>query len=227
VVADPEGSDAEAERGERAVVAGAVRDRPSAQVVFEVLGTARAMRSLRPDPVDPAVVDAVVWAATRAASPNNSQLWHFVVLTDPARRAALAAALRPFGAWIDELPPLRDASEARTRAGARRLLATIADAPVIVVVCAQHAYPPGAPESRYLWTTVGGAAQNLVVAARALGLGTVVTMFHVLDEQAVADVLEIPEGVRVGAIIPMGWPGKPFGAVRRRPLSEVLHHERW
>jgi nitroreductase len=189
------------------------------------------VRHLRPDPVDAATVDRLLWAATRASSPNNTQHWHFVVLTDPGRRAALAAALRPFLRWIDTLPPPGDASETRTRTGARHLLESLADVPVVVAVCADHAYPPppARPDARYLWSTVGTATQNLLVAARAHGLGAVPTMFHVADEPAVAEVLGLPDGVRVGCLVPIGHPApaRPFGPVRRRPLAEVVHRERW
>lgn len=195
--------------------------------VLTVLGETRAMRHLRSEPVPDHLVDRLLWAATRASSPNNSQLWHFVVVRDTTQRKRMAAALQRFREWMDRISPPEDPAERQTYDGARHLLDSIAAAPVLIVVCGENAYPPGAPDPTYLWATLGGAGQNLLVAARALGLGATLTMFHVLDEQAVADVLGLPPGVRIGSIVPLGWPARSFGPVRRRPMREVVHHERW
>ena len=198
-----------------------------ARPIFELLGSTRAMRHLRPDPVAPALLEALVWAATRASSPSNSQLWHFVIVTEPERRAAIRRQLVTFERWTADLVPSADADEQRMRDNAGHLLEHLAAAPALIVVCAEHAYPTGAPHLSYVWSAVGTATQNLLVAARALGLGATLTMFHIADEAALATTLGLPENVRIGAIVPVGWPAKPFGPVRRRPLREVMHREHW
>jgi nitroreductase len=71
------------------------------------------------------------------------------------------------------------------------------------------------------------ATQNLLVAARALGLGTTLTTFHMTAEAEVREVLGIPAEVQIGAMIPVGWPAVPFGPVRRKPVSAVIHRDRW
>lgn len=192
-----------------------------------VLGSTRAVRRFHPDPIADALVDALVWAATRAPSPNNSQLWHFVVVRSAEQRHAIAQRLARFTKWIDSLGAPEDESDARIRASSRHLLVHLADAPLLVVVCAEHRYPADTPDLKYLWSAVNTASQNLLVAARSLGLGATLTMLHVANESGVAEVLGLPEHVRIGTMIPVGWPLVPSGPVRRRPLSEVIHHDRW
>lgn len=191
------------------------------------LGTARAVRRYTADPVHDDLVGAVVWAATRASSPNNTQLWHFVVVRDAAQRQSVADALAHFTRWIDRLPAPDSPSDARVRAGARGLLTGLADVPVLVFVCVVNSYPVRDPDPRYLWSTVGTCAQNMVIAARSLGLGATLTMLHVANETAIRSILELPDGVELGAMITLGHPAAPHGPMRRKPVSAVLHRERW
>lgn len=200
---------------------------PGAAAVLDAMGTARAVRRFRPDPIPREHLELLVWATTRAASANNSQPWHVVVLTEPASKQRLADSLAGFARWIDALGPPKDHREGVTRRGARRLLQEISLVPAIVVICAENSFPADAPRTSYLWSAVGGATQNLLVAARALGLGAVPTMFHVLDEPAAAAALGLPDGLRIGAIVPVGRPDSAAGPVARRPLDEVVHWESW
>lgn len=192
-----------------------------------VLGQTRAMRRLRDEPVPEPLIDALVWAATRAASPNNTQLWSFVVVTDPDVRAEIGTALEIFLRWIDSLGTPADDRDAHIRHEARHLVEHVADAPVLIFVCVEHSYPTRRPDPRYLWSTAGTASQNLIVAARSLGLGATLSMMHVGNHDAVRDILDLPEGVEIGGLIPVGWPARDFGPVRRRPIEEVVHRERW
>ena len=71
------------------------------------------------------------------------------------------------------------------------------------------------------------AVENLLLAARAQGLGACLTTWHLLAEDDFKNVLAIPRHVRTWAVVPIGWPLRPFGPVRRRPVDEVIHHDRW
>jgi nitroreductase len=196
--------------------------------IFDVMGTTRAMRYLREDPVPDELIQTLVWAATRAPSPGNSQLWHFVLVRDRSVLAALGDAVqRVHAARTANLPPPSDPSEAGTRQGAKHLIDNLARVPLLVVVAAEVGYPPGSPDERYVASTALPAAQNLVLAARALGLGATFTTFHHFAPDKFREVLGLPDHVRVGAVVPVGWPGRSFGPVRRRLTTDVVHFERW
>jgi nitroreductase len=70
-------------------------------------------------------------------------------------------------------------------------------------------------------------AQNLLLAARALGLAANLTVWHMFEEKKFKQALGVPNDVTIYALIPVGWPAGNFGPVRRRPVSEVLHWDRW
>jgi len=196
--------------------------------VFEAMGTARAIRYLKPDPVPRELVEKVVWAATRASSPGNSQGWDFVVVTDAERKAAIGGAIADVMSSVMRVPgPDTERSTRLMLTGARDLALGLADAPVLIVVCGRMVYPPGNPDEMMVWSACYPAAQNLIVAARALGLGATFTTFQRRAEHAVRSTLGIPDDVRMAALIPLGWPDRPHGPVNRRPVDEVLHWERW
>ena len=71
------------------------------------------------------------------------------------------------------------------------------------------------------------AVQNMVLAARALGLGTTLTTRHMLYEKEADAALGLPAGVHSYAILPIGWPMGKFGPVGRGPLKEIVYQDRW
>jgi nitroreductase len=127
---------------------------------------------------------------------------------------------------IGDQPLPEDPTERRTLQGARHLLGALADAPVIVFVCVENIYPPQAPNERWMFSAAY-ASQNLCVAARSLGLGTVFSAFHSRVEPEVREILGLPEGVVLATTIPIGWPDRPFGPLTRKPMADVVRHERW
>jgi nitroreductase len=76
-------------------------------------------------------------------------------------------------------------------------------------------------------SSVYPGVQNLLLAARALGLGAVITVWHLMLEHEWKKELGIPKGVNTFAVIPVGWPRGRFGPVKRRPAAEVIHRNRW
>ncbi|MEY4372787.1 MAG: hypothetical protein RL219_1556 [Actinomycetota bacterium] len=195
--------------------------------VFEAMNTARAMRFYKTDPVPQELLDKVLWAATRASSPNNTQAWHFVVVRDPEQRRRLGEVVAPLAERVKGFPDPGNQVDRRTLKGAANLSATLGQIPVIVLVCGRNVYPAHQPQETMMYSAMYAASQNLVVAARALGLGAAFTTLHHLGERQMRDILGIPDEVYIGTVIPLGYPDGPTGPVSRRPVEEVVHYDHW
>ena len=112
-------------------------------------------------------------------------------------------------------------------AGAVHLAETLNEVPAIIFVCGPVAYPPNAPMEQFVWSALYPAAQNLIVAARSLGLGTTFTTFHMFIESELRDLLGIPKDIKFGVMIPIGWPQNDFVKVKRKPIASVIHWDKW
>jgi nitroreductase len=201
---------------------------------FEAIASARSMRWFTSDPVDRALVEKLIWAGTRASSPNNTQPWYFVVVREPSVKRELRDAMIRESAGmagpIPESPNLEraipdDPVQRRTALGAKNLLESLHRIPVLIFICATNTCPSAAePQIEYAYSAMFAAAQNMLVAARALGLGAAFTTLHEKAEGTVRQLMRIPGGDLIGVTMPVGWPGRPFGPVTRRPLPDVI---RW
>jgi len=188
---------------------------PENSSLFDVVTTQRAYRRFRPDPVDDALIEQCLRAATHAPSAENSQPWEFVVVTDPAKRATIGAITRAAwdgGAAAHSERRLSPELLADVDAGARGGLAA---APVMIVVCGNtsHALPSTLPSSVY------PAVQNLLLAASALGLGSALTTLPLVGGDALRQLIGLPDQVIAFAVIPIGWPERRLGPPRREPFS--------
>ncbi len=191
--------------------------------LMTVVGAQRACREFRPDPLEDELVERLLWAATRAPSAENRQPWVFVVVRDPAQRKGIGALTQR--AWEEggrahsegRLAPALLAEVDRGATGG------VATAPVLVVVCADTARTPAA----VVPASIFPAVQNLLLAATALGLGSALTTLPLVHGGELGDLLALPEAVRPMAVVPIGWPSHPLGPPRRRPVSEVAHHDRY
>jgi len=209
---------------------------------FEVVRTQRAIRRFRPDPVPDQLVHEVIAAATRAPSARGAEPWGFVVVRDPACRADIGSLYQ--SAWdagqrmIDAADADRDLKEAphyaRMMRDAATLAQTIGEVPVLVVCCLDHARlgPIGdgsgglrAPGAAY--ASILPAVQNLLLAARALGLGTTLTTLHRAFDGELRALLDLPTTIEPVVLVPLGFPRGRFGPTRRRPVDEIAHLDRW
>jgi nitroreductase len=198
--------------------------------VFDAMGTAVSMRWLKPDPVPDELIERLLWGATRASSPGNVQPWDFVVVRDAAKRHRLAEVLSRRMSGLRQrsggvLPD--DPTQRRMLQGAMHLVEHLGDAPVLLLVCGRNVYPPNAPQEHMMYSAVFGAAQNLMVAARSLGLGAAYTTFQLGSEAEINDILGIPPEVKVCVTIPVGWPDRSQGPLNRKPLQDVVHYDGW
>ncbi len=202
--------------------------------LLEGLTTTRAIRRYRDEPVPPEVLRDVLFAATRAPSGSNRQPTRFVVLTDGERaRAAKAligrAAREAWGAKVEAdgyaLGSGADASSPKARM-ARTMRAFVDDferIPVLILPCLVRYRDPTPTEG----ASVYPACQNLLLAARALGFGGVMTTWHRLVEGELHETLKIPDDVFIAATVTLGRPAGAHGPVRRRPLDDVVFADVW
>ena len=190
----------------------------------ETMFTQRAIRRFRPEPIPDDVLHDILEAAIRAPNGGNTQPWHFLVIKDLDLRTKFAELYHE--AWWakrrdqgimgpEDLPPGKNSMRS-----AMRLADQIGHAPVIVLLCAtaQGAGP---------MASVIPAAQNLLLAATAFGIGGTITTLHADVEERVHKLLGIPESAQVVYCLPLGYPRGTFGSVQRKPLSEVCSFDGW
>lgn len=194
-----------------------------AMPVGEAMFTQRSIRRFRPDPIPTEDLRLILEAAVKAPNGGNRQIGRFLVLTDRAvirqfgvlyREAWWAKRLDERG-WTkpEDIPP-----EEKTYRSAAQLAEEMKDAPCIVLALA---VPPGHANS------VIPACQNLMLAARTLGIGSVPTTLHPKVMDRAYALLGIPKDVSFHFCIPLGYPRGSFGPTSRKPTSETTFSNRW
>lgn len=208
-------------------------DQPAADTdVFEIMRTTRAMRRLRPDPVPDDLIRRILEAGSAAANGGNTQRWRFLVLKDPAiKRAVQQLYQRAFDEVIGPRyqasapPPGVSAERYQRQHGAVEYLTRhFHEAPVWIVACLDEG---SATPTRWSGASIYPAVQNMLLAARALGLGSTLTTRHLLYEAEAEAALGLPPGVHSYAILPIGYPMGHFGPVGRGALAEIVYGDHW
>ncbi len=202
--------------------------------LLDGIATTRAIRRYSNQPVTDEQLATICFAATRAPSGSNRQPFRFVVLrdSDPARRAKaiVGNAARDFwdlkrknDRYDDGSGTDPDSPKARMARTMDAYVEQFEAAPVLIFPCLIRYRDP----SPYEGASVYPAMQNLLLAARAIGLGGVVTSFHagVVDE--LKSVLDIPENVFIASCLTLGHPIGGHGPVRRKPLDQLIFEDRW
>lgn len=203
----------------------------------EIVRSAGARRRLRRDPIPDDVVTAILEEAACAPSAMNLQPWRFVVVTDDAQRARLGALYADAwqrGRLVYGAAPATSAAEARMIASVEHLAAHFGEAPVIVAACLDRRHLGAMVDARLQWrdpvpvlASLLPAVQNLILAARARGIGTVLTTLHRARHDELRTLLAIPHEVEVVALLPLGYPERPFRALRRSSASAFTFRDRW
>jgi nitroreductase len=202
--------------------------------LYEGLLTTRSIRRFTDEPVSDDDLAAILFAASRAPNGSNRNAFRFVVLRDgepaTAAKALLGAAFRKTWASMQRSGDYArlatyDESTAAGRAGKamQQFVDRFEQIPVVVLPCLLRYRPPDPTEGASIYP----ACQNLLLAARARGLGGVLTMWHGGVEAELRELLGIPEGASIAATIQIGHPEGSHGPVRRRPLSEIVYDGRW
>lgn len=195
---------------------------------IEAMETCIAMRYLKEDPLPQDVLERLIYAATRASSAGNSQGWEFVVVTDSTIKEKVGAAVRKTMVPVFENRPQGlDPSQTKMYDSAQYLAENFAKVPAWIFGCGRKAYPPQDPQEVFMYASIYPAAQNLIVAARSMGIGTAFTTFHMMVEPLIRELIGIPDDVRLCVSIAAGYPERQFKKVNRRPVKEVMHLNRW
>jgi nitroreductase len=196
--------------------------------LFETLYTTRALRRFKPDPVPDEVLFQILDAAIRAPSGQNAQDWRFVIVRDKDVLARMEAWSRTpwerylarFGgdpAAIDALPR----SQRLSLRSVEHLVHNLAGCPVVILVLGlkgRHGTPGG---------STFPAVQNLLLSARALGLGGSVFNFPLSHEAELRELLAIPENNQIYCVLPIGYPTDRPGPVKRKPVKDVVFLEKF
>lgn len=198
--------------------------------VLDAIHSTRSMRYLKPDPIPDEVVWAVLDAAIRGPTGGNSQGWGWVVVRD-------AEVKRQIGEWYlegwernygvhREQELAGEGSLGRVNfLAADHLARHIAEAPVWIFAVLRGVEGSANPRAG---GSIYGAVQNLMLAARAFGVGSTLTALYGAHEEEVQRLLGLPDGATTMGLIPLGYPARgDFSQPRRRPVEEVVHWERW
>ena len=200
---------------------------------FEVVHTQRAIRRFQPDPVPEEAIRRMIDAAIRAPSGGNSQPWAFLVVSDPAKRRVIADAVRDGLTDAEERrreAMTFDPSRRRMRLGSIAFRENVTSAPVLIIPClVKPSSPTSDVNSLFAGSSIYGAVQNMMLAARALGLGTLMTTFNIAIEPVIRGEFGLPDDAKPVAVIPVGYPaeGERFGPTTRKPAESVTYWDAW
>lgn len=196
--------------------------------LFHTIYSTRALRRFKPDPISNEVLFQLLDAAIRAPSGQNAQDWRFVLVRS---RAALKRMQQwSQGPWqryqarfeddpvsIDKLPR----SQRLSLKSVEHLVAHLAEVPVVIIVCGlrgRHGTPGG---------STFPAVQNLLLAARGLGLAGSVFNFPLRGGDEFSEMFNIPKNNEIYCLLPLGYPTDKHGPVRRKPVKAVVYDERF
>jgi nitroreductase len=208
---------------------------PNEPGLFEVMYTCRAMRRLKPDAVPRELLLKLVGAGNQAASGSNLQSLRWIIVQDPAQRAKLAELNRKgVEAYVAPSAGVPTALPHQPADKRMRMLQAVLwqkdhmhEIPALIVACYEFQQKVTAADVARAGGSVWPGVQNLLLAARALGLGAAPTTLGLMDHHAVRDALGLPENVGAICLIPVGWPMGNFGPVTRLPVEQTVHWDRW
>lgn len=209
----------------------AVRDRLDMSL-RDAMTTQRAVRRLLPDDVDNDIVLACIELALKAPTGSNGQNWEFVVVRDPSVKGQLAAQYRK--AWriyggIGERVTAGDDAMTKIIRAVDWQVGHFEEIPVLVVPCLSG---PG----RFLPVSIGQSThygsvypsvQNLLLAARAMGLGASLITLPLWNQFSARRILGLPLGVQPVCVVPLGWPRGRYGPTTRKAVRDVVHLDRY
>jgi nitroreductase len=199
-----------------------------------VMETQRAVRKVRPDPVDDRIVLRCIELALKAPTGSNGQNWEFVVVKDREVKAKLGRSYK--AAWsvygrVGRRVTAGDEGMQKVLAAVEWQVEHFEEIPVMVVACLRGARLPLVPAPPLAATSYYGSiypsVQNLLLAARAAGLGASLITLPLLSITTARRALGLPMSVTPACVVPLGWPRGRYGPTTRRPVGDVVHLDRF
>lgn len=203
--------------------------------LFEIMYSCRAMRRLEPDPVPRELLVRLVDAANQGPSGSNLQGARWILVQDPEQKKKLAALnkkavdayIGPMSERPGELPHQSADKRQRMLDSVLWQAEHMAEIPVLVIACLEFDQPVDALQAARGGGSIWPNVQNLLLAARALGLGAAPTTLGLVDRRAAKQVLGLPDRVEPYCLIPVGHPKGRFGPVTRKAPEDTIHWDRW
>jgi nitroreductase len=203
-------------------------------VLREAMETQRAIRRLKPDPVDDEVLLRCIELALKAPTGSNAQTWQWILVRDKSVKAKLARYYRQ--SWriyggLGRMKTRDDQKMQRVIDAVQWQVDHFEDVPVLVIPCLRGIVPrvlslsPIGASSYY--GSIYPAIQNFLLACRAEGLGAALTTLPLWSMTLARRALGLPFDVQPCAVIPVGWPKGRFGPVTRKPVERVVHYDRY
>ncbi|WP_234809644.1 nitroreductase family protein [Mycolicibacterium tusciae] len=199
----------------------------------EAMRTQRAIRRIKPDPVDDALLLHILELTMKAPTGSNAQNWEFIVVKDRDVVAKLGrlnrTAIKLGGALYKRaLGGRMDDKMLRNEKAVRWQAEHFDEIPVVIVACLKGVVPPWPPVAvTSAYGSIYPAVQNLLLAARAAGLGAALITIPLWSKFLARRVLGLPWNVTPCAVIPMGWPIGKYGPTTRRPVGELVSLDRY
>jgi nitroreductase len=197
----------------------------------QAMETQRAIRRLKPDPVDEAIILRLIELALKAPTGSNAQGWEFIVVRDPKVKQGLARLNRQV--WklygrIGRRVTRKDPKKSRMLDAVQWQADHFEEVPVLLVACLKGGFIPFVHLSATTYFgSIYPAIQNLLLAARAINLGAGVTTIPIWNLMAARRMLGLPWKITPCAVIPLGWPIGRYGPTTRKPVHEVVSFDRY
>ena len=203
--------------------------------IFEVMYSCRAMRRLETREVPEEMLVKLIEAANQAPSGSNMQNGRWIVVRDPETKQKLAdmnrssveAYLAPQIENPGSLPHQNEGKRRRMIDAVVWQMDHMHETPAIVIACMEFGEKVTADIAARAGGSIWPGVQNLLLAARALGLGAAPTTLGLTNPKAVAEVLNLPESMAAFCLIPVGYPTGKFGSVTRKPVDEIMRFDQW
>lgn len=201
--------------------------------LFEALYNCRAMRRLKPDSVPDEMIVKLIDAGNQAPSGSNQQGARWIAVKDAQQRAKLAAlnktAVQAYtgveSTRLDSLPHQPADKRQRMLNAVLWQAEHMAEIPVLLIAC--YEFPAPVSNPAFAAGSVWPGVQNVLLAARALGLGAAPTTLGLSNPSAVKEILNLPDTMAAYVLIPVGWPMGNFGPVTRMPVEDTMCWDRW